>query len=129
MADLIYHSTVRDIRKGHRNALAGLLMNILQTVIMLATFWAMFWIFGARGSAIRGDYLLYLLSGIFLYMVHTKAMGAMVRAEGSTSPMMHHAPLNTTVTMAAAAHRLALPAGPVAVGDPVRLPRRLDARW
>ena len=103
MADLIYHSTVRDIRKGQRNAIVGLLMNILQTVIMLATFWAMFWIFGARGNAIRGDYLLYLLSGIFLYMVHTKAMGAMVKAEGSTSPMMAHAPLNTTVTMAASA--------------------------
>lgn len=103
MAELVYHSTVRDVRRGHRNALAGLLLSIFQTVLMLATFYALFAILGAQGSPIRGDYLLYLLSGIGLFMVHAKAVGAVVRAEGPASPMMQHAPLNTTVTMLAAA--------------------------
>lgn len=103
MADLIYHSTVRNVRKTHRNATAGLLMNILQTVVFLAAFWVMFTLLGVRGNAIRGDFLLYLMSGIFLFMIHTKAVGAIVRAEGPTSPMMQHAPLNTYVTMAASA--------------------------
>ena len=103
MAELIYHSAVRDVRRGHRNAAAGLLLNILQTVIFLATFYLMFTILGVQGNAIRGDFLLYLMSGIFPFMVHTKAVGAVVRAEGPASPMMQHAPLNTFVTMAASA--------------------------
>ena len=76
MAELIYHSTVREVRKTHRNAIVGLLMNVLQTVIFILAFFLMFWIVGARGSAIRGDFLLYIMSGIIPFMLHTKAMGA-----------------------------------------------------
>ena len=36
MAELIYHSTVREVRKTHRNAIVGLLMNVLQTVIFIS---------------------------------------------------------------------------------------------
>jgi ABC-type polysaccharide/polyol phosphate export permease len=103
MAELIYHTTVHNIRKTHRNATVGLLMNILQTIIMLGAFFLMFTLLGARGSAIRGDFMLYLMSGIFLFMAHTKAMTAVVKAEGPTSAMMQHAPLNTVVTICAAA--------------------------
>lgn len=103
MAELIYHTTVHNIRKSHRNATVGLLMNIMQTVIMLGAFYFMFTLLGARGSAIRGDFMLYLMSGIFLFMTHTKAMAAVVKAEGPTSTMMQHAPLNTIVTICAAA--------------------------
>ena len=103
MLELIYHSTVREVRKGHRNALVGLLLNILQTIIFIGAFFMMFWILGVRGNAIRGDFVLYLMSGIFLFMVHTKAMGAVVKSDGPASPMMQHAPLNTLVTICAAA--------------------------
>lgn len=103
LLELIYHSTVRDVRKSHRNAAVGLLMNILQTVIFLSAFYFMFWLVGIRHSAIRGDFLLYLMSGVFLFMVHTKTMAAVVKSEGPTSAMMLHAPLNTLVTISAAA--------------------------
>jgi len=103
MAELVYHTTVRDVRKGHRNAIAGLFMNILQTVIFLATFYVMFTFLGISGNAIRGDFLLYLMSGIFLFLIHTKAVSAVVKADGPTSAMMQHAPLNTTVTIMASA--------------------------
>ena len=63
----------------------------------------MFSLLGARGSGVRGDFLLYLMSGIFLFLTHTKAMAAVVKAEGPTSPMMQHAPLNTAITISAAA--------------------------
>ena len=103
MCDLIYHTTVRDVRKTHRYAFVALLMNILQTVIFVLTFYVMFSLLGIRGEATRGDYLLYLMSGIMLFLVHAKTVGAVVRAEGSTSAMMQHAPLNTLVTVSAAA--------------------------
>ncbi len=104
LLELIYHSVVRNIRKTHRNALVGLLLNILQTVIFVAAFYVMFSVLGVRAAAIhQADFLIYLMSGIFLFLTHTKAMGAVVGSEGPTSPMMQHAPLNTVVTITAAA--------------------------
>ncbi|GGL55682.1 ABC transporter permease [Wenxinia marina] len=101
--DLIYHSAVRDVRKSHRNALAGLAMNVVQTLTFVLAFYLMFTLLGARGNSVRGDFLLYLMSGIFLFLTHIKAMGAVVKAEGPTSPIMQHLPLNSAITIAAAA--------------------------
>jgi ABC-type polysaccharide/polyol phosphate export permease len=101
--DLVFHAAVHNIRKTHRNALAGLVLNIAQNAILLATFFLMFNFLGVRGTAIRGDFMLYLMSGIFLFMVHVKAVSAIAKAEGPTSSMMQHAPLTTFVTIGAAA--------------------------
>ena len=101
--DLMYHSAVRWVRQNHGNAVIGLFLNVAQTLILVAVFYLMFAILGIRGSAIRGDFLLYIMSGIFLFMVHIKAMGAVVGAEGPTSPMMKHAPMNTVIAIGAAA--------------------------
>lgn len=103
LAELIYHATVRNVRRSHGNALKGLGMEIFQTIIFIAAFYMMFSVLGMRGNAIRGDFLLYLMSGIFLFLTHTKAMGAIFGAEGPASPMMKHAPMNTIIAIAAAA--------------------------
>jgi ABC-type polysaccharide/polyol phosphate export permease len=103
MAELIYHSIVRDVRKTHSNAVVGLLMNMMQTVVFVLTFYAMFFFLGMRGAAIRGDFLLYIMSGIFLFMCHTKAVSAVVGSEGPASAMMQHAPMNTVISITAAA--------------------------
>jgi ABC-type polysaccharide/polyol phosphate export permease len=101
--ELIFHASVRNVRKTHGNAVIGLLMNIFQTVLLVAVFYIMFDLLGLRGAAIRGDFLLYVFSGIFLFMTHVKTVGAVAGAEGPTSPMMKHAPMNTIVSIAAAA--------------------------
>ncbi len=103
LAELIYFSTVRSVRKSHRNAFIGLATNVLQTVVFVAAFYLMFSVLGLRGNAIRGDFILYLLSGIFLFLTHTKAMGAVFGSEGPTSAMMKHAPMNTAIAIASAA--------------------------
>ena len=103
LASVIYLATVRDVRKSHGNALIGLLLNIIQTLVMLLAFYIMFTILGMRARAVRGDYLLYIMSGIFLFMTHTKAMGAVVGSEGPASPMMKHAPMNTAVAITSSA--------------------------
>lgn len=101
--ELIYHATVRSVRKAHGNALIGLLMSIVQTVVLVAVFFVMFSILGLRGTAIRGDFLLYILSGIFLFLTHNKAMSAVLGSEGPASPMMNHAPMNTAIAITSAA--------------------------
>lgn len=103
LLELIFHATVRNIRKSHGNAVIGLLMNIMQTVVLVAVFYVMFDVLGLRGSAVRGDFMLYVMSGIFMFMTHTKAMGAVSGSEGPTSPMMMHSPMNTIVAISAAA--------------------------
>ena len=100
---LIYHNTVRSVRKTHGNALMALVINIFQTVLMVGIFYAMFELLGMRGMAIRGDFLLYIMSGIFLYMTHIKALSSVMGSEGPASPMMQHLPMTTTVAIASAA--------------------------
>jgi len=101
--ELIYHSIVRSVRKSHNNAFMAIATNLLQAVIFVAAFYVMFSILGLRGSALRGDFLLYIMSGIFLYMTHSKALGAVVGSEGPASPMMQHAPMNTIIAICSAA--------------------------
>lgn len=99
---LVFHASVRNIRKGHGNAMLGLVMNVVQTLILVAVFWTISYIFGQRGQ-IRGDPILFVMSGIFMFMTHSKTMGAVSGAEGPTSSMMLHAPMNTIIAIAAAA--------------------------
>ena len=101
--EVIYHSIVRSIRRTHNNAFIAIFMNILQVIIFVMAFYVMFSLLGLRGAALRGDFLLYIMSGIFLYMTHTKSMGAIVGSEGPASPMMQHAPMNTVVSITSAA--------------------------
>lgn len=103
LIDLIYVSTTRHVRKSHRNPIVGLIANMFQTVIFVAAFWLFYAVLGIRGSAIRGDFVLYLLSGIFLFLTHTKAVGAVAKAEGPTSAMMMHAPMNTAIAITSSA--------------------------
>ncbi len=103
IAELVYHSVVRNVRKQHNNAFIAIAMNMLQTVMFVLAFYVMFSILGMRGSAVRGDFLVYLMSGIFLYLTHVKALGAVAGSEGPASPMMQHAPMNTIIAISSAA--------------------------
>lgn len=100
---LMFSTAVRDVRRTHGNALVGLLMNMLQSIIMVAVFFFMFELLGLRGNAIRGDFLLYVMSGIFMFMTHTKAVAGVVASDGPTSPMMKHAPMNPIISISGAA--------------------------
>ncbi len=101
--DLIYESIVRDVRKGSRHALLGLIQNIFQTVLLVITFYLLFTVLGLRGNAIRGDFVLFVMSGIFMYMCHIKSVACVVGTEGPTGPMMQHAPMNTWIAIISAA--------------------------
>ena len=97
--ELIFHVAVRDIRKTNGNAVIGLLISITQSAIMVLVFWFMFTVLKMRGSAVRGDFMLYSMSGVFMYMTHIRAIKAVSKAEGPTSAMMKHAPMNTIVAI------------------------------
>jgi len=101
--ELIYHETVRKIRAGHHNAFVSLLQNILTTVAMIMAFLLLFKLLGMSSPPIRGDYMLYILSGIFLYLTHVKSMGATAGAQSGAGGMMQHAPMNNMIAIVAGA--------------------------
>lgn len=102
-AELIYHNTVRSVRKGHENAFMALFVNLLQSILMAVIFYFMFIVLSLRGMTIRGDFMLFVLTGIFLFMTHVKTVGAVSGSEGPASPMMQHLPMNTAISIASAA--------------------------
>lgn len=101
--EVTYHATVRNVQKGHGNAVVALLSSIMMTLIMVMVFYLLFTILGARGAAVRGDFILYLLSGVFLYRVHVQTVSAVMSAEPATSGMMNHAPMNSAIAILAVA--------------------------
>lgn len=103
ISELIYHNIVRTIRKTHGNALMSIVMNLMQMIIFVLAFYFMFSVLGLRGAVLRGDFMVYIMTGIFLFMTHIKTVGAVSGSEGPASPMMKHAPMNTSIAIAAAA--------------------------
>ena len=101
--ELIFTQAVRNVRKSHGNAILGLMLNIAQTMILLGVFLLIFVFAGARGAAIRGDTLIYLMSGVVLFMAHIKTLSAVATAEGPNSAMMKHRPMNPIVAIGGAA--------------------------
>ncbi|PIE12128.1 MAG: ABC transporter permease [Rhodobacterales bacterium] len=99
MLELIFHWTARELSQSHRHPAMALLKQIFQTLLMISVFYVMFNVMGMRKSAVRGDYMLYLMSGVFCFMVHVKAVSAVQKADGPTSPMVLHAPMNTMISI------------------------------
>ena len=99
---LIFHAAVRHVRKSHGNAIVGLLMTIVQSVVMVGVFVLMLQIFG-RVPRVRGDFVLYVMSGVFNFTTHAKTLSAVAGSDGPTSAMMQHSPMNTIVAICSAA--------------------------
>ena len=81
---LIYHQTVHTLRQTHANAVIGILITMMQSVLMVAGFLAMYWVMGVKRSPIRGDFIVYIMSGIFMFMAHAQAIGAVAGAGSPT---------------------------------------------
>jgi len=81
----------------------GLVSSIFQNVMMILVFYLLFTVLGRRASAIRGDFLMFLMTGIFLFITHAKTMGAVVSSEGPASPIMQHAPMTTFLSIMSSA--------------------------
>ncbi|MDZ7905904.1 MAG: ABC transporter permease [Cypionkella sp.] len=99
LLELIFHSAVRHIRKSHGNALIGLIMAIMQTVIMVGVMVFMMNVLGMRRMAVRGDFVLYMMSGVINFMAYTQTLGAVAGSDGPTSAMMKHSPMNPLVAI------------------------------
>jgi ABC-type polysaccharide/polyol phosphate export permease len=103
MSEVVYHSIVRNLRSGHRNAVAVMVLTTLQSLVMIGGFLLMFLLLGVRTAPIRGDFIIFIMSGIFMYMTHTKTVAAVAGAGNPLGPLMQHAPMNTIISIMASA--------------------------
>lgn len=100
---LIYHQTVYNLRTEHRNAIVGLLLTILQTAVFMMAFLLIYLIIGMRTAPIRADFMLYIMSGILMFMVHVHCASGVAGSHSVSNGLLKHGPLNPAVLIAAAA--------------------------
>lgn len=101
--ELIFHESIRKLRKSHASAVHGMVMSIIQALLMVGIMYFMFDLFGLRQIAVRGDFMLYVMSGVFLFMTHVKTINAVASADGPSSAMMMHAPMNPVISICGSA--------------------------
>ncbi|MEM1004205.1 MAG: ABC transporter permease [Pseudomonadota bacterium] len=103
MAELVFHAVVRSVRAQHPNAAVALALNVMQLVIMGTVFYFLMSLMGRGGvPKIRGEFLLYVLSGVFLFMMHIQSIKAVFGVSAGDNPMMLHSPMNFMVMILAA---------------------------
>jgi ABC-type polysaccharide/polyol phosphate export permease len=99
--ELLFHSVVRDARKSSGNATLGLLIVMAQSLMMLAFFFLLFTVLGMRSVAIRGDFVIFLLTGIFLFLTHNKAVKSAMGAVSPVGGLTLHTPINSLLNIMA----------------------------
>ena len=100
---LIYHQTVYNLRASSRNAIAGLFAIIFQNLALVIVLMSVYYLIGMRTPPIRGDFLLFVMSGIFIYMTHIKAAGAIAASYSISKSLTKHEPLSAAVMIVASA--------------------------
>ncbi|CUK13501.1 Vi polysaccharide export inner membrane protein VexB [Ruegeria denitrificans] len=102
-AELIFHAVVRSVRSQHHNAVVAIIVNILQVLALVAVFYTIMSFLGPRIARIRGELILFLLSGVFLFITHVKSVSAVAGVSTGNNPMMLHSPMNMMVVLLATA--------------------------
>lgn len=70
MGVLIYYVMVNNLCKGQCNVVVGLLMIVVQVISMIVGFWLMYVIMGLCSLFIWGDFIVYIMIGIFMFMMY-----------------------------------------------------------
>nr|WP_247748152.1 ABC transporter permease [Ruegeria sp. R13_0] len=102
-AELVFHAVVRNIRSQHSNAVVAIVRSIVQVLALVVVFYLIMSFMGARVAKVRGDLVLYLLSGVFLFLVHIKSVKQVAGVSAGNNPMMLHSPMNMMVMIMASA--------------------------
>ncbi|MES0825577.1 ABC transporter permease [Ruegeria sp. SCP11] len=101
--ELVFHAVVRSVRSQHHNAVLAIIVNIIQVLALVAVFYIIMSFLGPRVAKIRGEFILFLLSGVFLFITHIKSVGAIAGVSTGNNPMMLHSPMNMMVVLLATA--------------------------
>lgn len=102
--ELMFHTVVREVRhENARNPIVGLFVAVSRTLLMVTVFYFMFEVLGARSATIRGDTVLYLVSGFLLFFLHVGGIGSTLSAGSSVGALQQHAPMTPALVIVAEA--------------------------
>lgn len=90
--EVLKATIVHAIRIDTGSASLGFLSALVRPLSLLALFWVMIEGLGARGIAIRGNTIAFLLTGIFCFLVHTATISQVSSAIQKSRGMLFHAP-------------------------------------
>ncbi|PZO66847.1 MAG: ABC transporter [Paracoccus denitrificans] len=99
---LIYNQTSHNLRQRDHNVIMVIAQDVIQSVLLVGMFVAMYWVLGISTSPLRGDHLLFIMTGMGIYLTHTKAVAAAAMASPN-NPILQHGPINTTILFVAGA--------------------------
>lgn len=100
--DLVFHSVVREVRTQSGNATFGVLKEVSNIAVYLGIFYVISIMMG-QGAAIRGSLMVFLLTGIILFLTHIKAVSSVRSASNATSAIMMHSPMTVILSILAKA--------------------------
>ncbi len=100
--EVTFHTMVRSLRNESGGAALGILLIILRSVAMIVVFLLVMNLMGAGGARIRGDAVLYIYSGVALFLLHNGAVSRTVSAGSPLLPIMRHTPMTTMLNVFAA---------------------------
>ena len=97
--DIVTQAAIRDVVRSGPGLTRAIAQSVVQTVLLVGSFFVMSGALGLSGPAIRGDLLIYLMTGVFLFNLHARTIMAVLASEGSTSEirMYRASPLLMTI--------------------------------
>ncbi|MEO0342502.1 MAG: ABC transporter permease [Pseudomonadota bacterium] len=100
---LVWVVTINKSRQGSSNALKAMLMRSLQMVVMMAAFYALISVTGLRSMSVRGDFMLFLASGIFLLFLHLGGLNSAMGIGDTEHGANVHAPVTPLLNLVSSA--------------------------
>jgi len=96
--ELIFHSVVREVRTQSGSAIFGIFKEVANMGMFMLMFFLIYTFMG-RSFAIRGDFMMFLLTGVGLMVIHMRAIGSVRSASNATSAIMQHAPMTVILSI------------------------------
>ena len=98
LGSAVYHMTARQARGPRGHAGLGLVKSIgTMVALMLLMAAVMIYGFGVRTNPVRGDFILFLMTGIMLFQMHIRTFRAVARMGGEGAGVMKHTQVSTPV--------------------------------
>ncbi|MEM9009655.1 MAG: ABC transporter permease [Pseudomonadota bacterium] len=88
--DLLFVSIVRDFRETTGNSHFGILAALSRPILLFTMFYVMFELIGLRTMVVRGDFFIFMMTGIFLFLSHILAVRRLRSTSHSTSGMIYN---------------------------------------
>jgi len=94
---VLYATSVREIRNSSGPGQLGLITNILQTLAFVAAFYVLFVVIGRREAGLRGDTMLFLLSGVLLFRMHASVISRVSAAVAANRALINYEPTKSII--------------------------------